>query len=267
MTDEVVTVPPAKDVFEAINRVMFDVEYIQKTKSAGLKYSFANESSIVEAVRPAMVREGIVMFCSGISNLVVREYTSSNGAQMVNTGADYEWVYRHFPSGTDFVTVAHGEASDSSDKSSNKAMTASKKYSMLTTFLLATGDDPDASQFDERKSTSTMAQAAKALPGAKATEIPPEAPKTKLLWPPEVVTALLAVSPKIFENVYDMQNALKLSKFMVPYTTPLKGVMFWSEHYREHRNMEGLKPQEAADLADDDYIAEKTRKAQDKVGE
>jgi hypothetical protein len=266
MTDFV----PAKDIYEAINRVMSQVGYIQKTKSAGLKYPYANESTIIAEIRPAMVSEGIIMFCSNIYGVETREYQTavkeyngqvSGGTSMVNVSAYYQWTFFHYPSGSFTQVMSRGEGSDSSDKANNKAATASKKYALLQTFLLATGDDPDQFQDDERAgktvSRQSMTAAATALPGAVEKAEPIE-DATK--WPEAYFEVVIA--EKLFENVFEVNNTIKHSMILDPQKTPIKNFQYWCRQYRKYRE-ENNDVIASAGLADDEYRAQLARIKQD----
>jgi hypothetical protein len=247
--------PPAKNIYEAISRVMSQVEFIQKQKSATLKYAYAGEAAIITELRPFMIENGIVMYCYGISDIETREYQSSSGTAMVNVAALYQWMFVHIDSGT-FITVwSRGEASDTSDKATNKATTAAKKYALLQTFLLITGDDPDAFQNDERKSQSVTHQPTQAKLGATQPGGKVEISK----WPDAVVAEL--VKQTIFTNRFNFEAAAMHSKVLKAGETGLQGVIFWSQRYRMHRV--DMEPADAALNADGDLLAERERQKQD----
>ncbi len=140
----------SENIHQAINAVMQEVGYVKKTKSGGLNYSFAGESALIAALRPAMVENGIYMHVLKIESVTRENYTTKSGTAMVNTVISAIIRFTHL-SGS-FVDVAStGEGSDSGDKSANKAMTGLYKYAMRQTFCIETGDDPDKYASDERK--------------------------------------------------------------------------------------------------------------------
>jgi hypothetical protein len=242
----------AKNIHEAISNVMGKVGYVQKEKKeGGLKYSYASEAALIAALRPEIVVEKITLSCDDISGVEVREYESNNGAKMVNVSLTAKWRFVHAPSGTSIIVTSRGEGSDNSDKANNKAMTGSMKYAIRQTFMIETGDDPDASQSDERRSHSTAPQA--------TPRVDPSG------WPTAYIETILAL--KYFANVFELKNALKLSKELKPGVTPLAGLQWWIECYKKFRIENKLEPQVAADTADSEYLAEKARKAQDAATE
>jgi hypothetical protein len=247
---------PASNIYEAINRVMAKVGYVQKERGGGLKFSFASESALIAALRPEMVAENITMFCIGIADVESREYESSGGTHMVNISLTGHWQFTHAPSGTSLIAVARGEGSDSSDKANNKAMTGSMKYALRQTFMIETGDDPDKDQTDERKTVSKKSdeQYAKMFAGDKPKD-----------WPKEQIDDLLTLGQ--FANIFELRNALKLSNELKPGITSTEGVTYWITQYKQARIEAKLGPAESAEHADFEYVAEKNRRTQDKAVE
>ena len=154
----------SENIHQAINAVMQEVGYVKKTKSGGLNYSFAGESALIAALRPAMVENGIYMHVLKIESVTRENYTTKSGTAMVNTVISAIIRFTHL-SGS-FVDVAStGEGSDSGDKSANKAMTGLYKYAMRQTFCIETGDDPDKYASDERKVETIQPSASPISPG------------------------------------------------------------------------------------------------------
>lgn len=262
---------PAKNISEAITRVMTKVDYVQKEKTGALKYSFAGEAALIAALRPEMVEEGISMYCAGIEDVVATEYQSSSGTRMINVTLTGHWAFVHAPSGTQIVVTSRGEGSDSSDKANNKAMTGSFKYAIRQTFMIETGDDPDKDQNDERKSASRQVSKPKAEPAAKQMAGIPEKTIDLKGWHPSQVeaamkTVLLNGTPA-FASQYEFINAVAHSKVMKPGVIPTPGLVYWIQEYKKSRIIEGQTPEASADIADNAYLAEKARKAQDEATE
>lgn len=139
-----------KNIHEAINGVMEEVGYVKKSRSAGVNYSFAGESALIAALRPAMVEHGIYMHVAKIESVTRENITTKSGTQMVNTLISAIIRFTHSTSGTSIDSASTGEGFDSGDKSANKAMTGLYKYAMRQTFCIETSDDPDKHS-EERK--------------------------------------------------------------------------------------------------------------------
>jgi hypothetical protein len=247
--DEIKT--PAKDIYEAINRVMSKVGYVQKETNKNLRYSFASESALIAALRPAMVEEGIVMLPKAYDNITSEEYlTGERQTKMKNISLTGHFILHHWPSNTEAEISTRGEGADSGDKANNKAMTGSFKYGLRQAFVIETGDDPDMYQEGDRNS---------GVDAPKNKEPEQTIPSD---WTPVTLTTLLA--EHAFMNPFEAKNALKLSKVIKP-TSPLDGIVFWAKHYRGTRDADSkITPQEAADQADFDYKEEIKRRLAEK---
>ncbi len=131
------------DIYQALNAVMGQVGYVQKTDGGGLRYSFVGEAELIKAIRPAFVEHGIVVHPSTMTNVITDSYTTKNGAVMNRTIASMVYRFAHAPSGTFIDVAVNGEGADGGDKSSNKALTGAFKYALRQTLMIETGDDPD----------------------------------------------------------------------------------------------------------------------------
>ncbi len=142
------------NIHQAINAIMAEVGYVQKTKTEKLNYSFAGEADLIAAIRPVMVKHGVYMSVVDISDVRIEQYETAKGTPMVNTSMIVKVAFYHAPSGSFITVTSRGEGADSGDKSSNKALTGAYKYALRQTFCIETGDDPDKEPSEERKSKS-----------------------------------------------------------------------------------------------------------------
>lgn len=140
--DEEATVTEHKDIHEAINAVMAEVDYVQKEKKATLNYSFASERAFIEALRPAMVTHGIYCHVANVIDVRHEDLPTKSGGSMQRVTLIATIRFSHV-GGTSVDSWATGEGMDSGDKASNKAMTGAYKYALRQTFCIETGDDPD----------------------------------------------------------------------------------------------------------------------------
>lgn len=156
MSDE----PEAKDIHEAMLRVMQDVPFLKKQKSDGLKYTYVGEAATLEALHPAFVTHKLVMYPSSAKLVGSERYTTSGGTSMALARIAVRYTLRHVPSGTEVYIHVLGEAADSGDKCLSKAHTIAMKYALRHSFLIETGDDPDDTAH-ERAGAATAAVKAK----------------------------------------------------------------------------------------------------------
>jgi len=129
------------NVYQRMLCVMNAVEYVQKDGKAGggLQYSYVSHDAVVGAVRDEMVRFGIIMI--PVANEVKQD---GNRTEVLAT---YRIINVDDPS--DFVDVQSvGYGVDRQDKGPGKALSYAKKYALLQSFLMATGDDPERDNID-----------------------------------------------------------------------------------------------------------------------
>jgi hypothetical protein len=141
----------AENIHQAILEVMKEVEYVQKERSKGVNYTLKTENAVISAVRPAMVKHGIVMYPVQVDDLHHSSFEAGKYDNHWNRlVAVHTYRFEHAPSGTHIDVAVIGDGADTGDKAGNKSMTTSKKYALLETFLLETGDDPDTAPSPKR---------------------------------------------------------------------------------------------------------------------
>lgn len=132
-----------QNIHTAIHSIMQSVGYVQKRQGGGLGYSFAGESELIAALRPAMVENGVYCHVLELRNARSEPYLTGNGKPMQRTQLEIVMRFVHAPSGSFIDVMSAGEGADSGDKSQNKALTGAYKYGLRQTFCIETGDDPD----------------------------------------------------------------------------------------------------------------------------
>jgi hypothetical protein len=136
-----------KGIHEAIAAIYSSINgYVQKTKSDGLRYSFASEADLIAKLRPAMVEHNVYVQVLEYRDVERAVVTTSKGASMNVCLLKAIVRFTHGPSGTFVDVQSLGEGADSGDKAGNKAMTCAYKYALRQTFCIETGDDPDRDQ-------------------------------------------------------------------------------------------------------------------------
>lgn len=133
---------------------MADVREVKKTgHNAAQNFDFRGVDAVVNAVGPALRAHEVVVL-PHVESIAYEPYKTSKGTQMMC--ARVIVTYRFVGPGGDWLeaTVA-GEASDSSDKATAKAMSVAFRIALLQALALPTDDiDPDA-QSIERSGEST----------------------------------------------------------------------------------------------------------------
>jgi hypothetical protein len=128
----------APAIIGAIAKVMAEVGVITKgRKNAAQNYAFRGIDDVVAGVQEVMARNGVIV----VPRVIERERdivsTKSQGS-MVSVRLLVEHTFMCAEDGSSVVCTMLGEAFDSGDKASNKAMSAALKYAITETFLIAT---------------------------------------------------------------------------------------------------------------------------------
>jgi len=136
---------PAASLAEAVCRVMDAVAYVQKDKQmhGGGSYRYVSVEAVIDALRPEMIRQQLVLLPCAVEPLTIETFEGKNGGRQNRTQVKYTFKLIHAASGQSEPVVVIGEAIDVGDKSSNKAMTAARKYALIMAFNIETGIDPD----------------------------------------------------------------------------------------------------------------------------
>lgn len=114
-----------------------EVGYIQKTGDNTFhKYRYTTEGDFLDAVRPVMVRLGLVFYPSKAEVI-----PTSSTSTLITIKYVYTLVDSESGESVDMEVVAQG--SDSQDKGAYKAATGARKYALRQLILAGTGDDPE----------------------------------------------------------------------------------------------------------------------------
>lgn len=134
-------------VYQAIAEVMkaFSKEGISKdrTNSQGATYKFRGIDDVLNALSGHLSKAGLVIIPRVLSRECV-ERTTKNGGAIFYTNVDVEFDLVCAEDGSKHTARVQGEAMDTSDKSTNKAMSAAYKYMAFQTFCIPTEGDNDA---------------------------------------------------------------------------------------------------------------------------
>jgi len=129
-------------IYKKIPLIMKAVGVIAKGRQNQIqRYNFRGIDDMYASIQPAFIEHGV--FC--VPQVIERsreERQTKNGGVLVYTILKVRFIfYAEDGSSVDCVTV--GEAMDSADKSSNKAMSAAQKYAFIQTLSIPTEGDND----------------------------------------------------------------------------------------------------------------------------
>ncbi|MEJ1938831.1 ERF family protein, partial [Nostoc sp. NIES-2111] len=146
----------SKNIYQRLHAVMQEVDYVQKEKRQGMRYSIVSHDAVTGKVRPLMVKHGVVYFPTNFKLEQV-----GNRTQLICSV-----VFQNIDNPMDRVIVeTAGYGIDDQDKGPGKAISYAVKYALLKALGLETGDDPDQDQ-DVQHRAPTVMVAANGTPGA-----------------------------------------------------------------------------------------------------
>jgi hypothetical protein len=144
MANETTTTVPY--VYLAINAVQsaLSKEGVQKDRRNQQQgYQFRGIDDMYNAIAPHMAANGLCILPRMLNRVVVERATKSGGALFyVTVEAEFDFVATK--DGSKHTVKMYGEAMDSADKATNKAMSAAYKYAVMQTFAIPTEGDNDA---------------------------------------------------------------------------------------------------------------------------
>lgn len=132
-----------QQIFELMPKVMADVGAIEKAhRNEQQKYYFRGIDDVFAAFQPVLAKHKI-FYVPEVLNKTVAERESANNRTLIYTTLTVAYTF-YAPDGSNVRAVVVGEAMDSGDKSSNKAMSAALKYALLQIFCVPTEANEDA---------------------------------------------------------------------------------------------------------------------------
>jgi hypothetical protein len=147
----------AKQIFGALARIMTKVGHVGKTrKNPQQGYQFRGIDDVVAACQEVLAAEGVVM----VPFVVEREremLTTKSGGTMASVRLLVDH-YFYAADGSSVTARTFGEAMDSGDKASNKAMSAALKYALTEALMIPTYE----ADRDTEESSPEIAAPAKA---------------------------------------------------------------------------------------------------------
>lgn len=147
----------AKQIYRAINAIQGELAKIgiskgRKNKEQG--YSFRGIDDVYGALAPLLAKYEVCVF-PHVQERIVHERTTAKGTVLFYTTLKVEYELVSAQDGSIQTCSAYGEAMDTADKSTNKAMSAAYKYMCLQVFCIPTEGENDA---DERTHDDIVAE-------------------------------------------------------------------------------------------------------------
>jgi hypothetical protein len=137
---------PIPGVYGAIAAVMADIakEGISKDRRNQQQgYSFRGIDEVYNALSPILARHKLCILPRMIARNMSERQTQKGGA-LFNVTVEAEFDFVSAVDGSHHTVRTFGEAMDSADKATNKAMSAAYKYAAMQAFCIPTEGDNDA---------------------------------------------------------------------------------------------------------------------------
>ena len=112
-------------------------------RNSGQGFNFRGIDQFMNAVAPVIARNGLVVLPRVMSKRQDERQTTKGGV-MFYTHLHVEFDFVAVSDGSTHTVATEGEAMDSADKSTNKAMSAALKYALMQAFMIPTEDMQDA---------------------------------------------------------------------------------------------------------------------------
>lgn len=139
----------------------------KKGRNKVQNYDFVRETDALDAVRPLLAERKIILTLNTVGHEFRPLYRTSSGNEMNLTILTIEGTWHDGESGETLSAGSWvGYGADTGDKSANKSTTVAVKYLLLKSFLIGTGDDPEA---DEKVDRAEQALGATARGSARVT--------------------------------------------------------------------------------------------------
>lgn len=150
----------AELIYTTIPKVAKAIGAIAKDrKNEQQGYRFRGIDDVLNACHGPLTDNGMFVTTS-VSNLIREERQGKSGGVLIYTTLQLEVTF-WAEDGSSVTTVTYGEAMDSGDKSTNKAMSAALKYAFFQTFTIPLEEMDDADRLTPDPKPRTNAAASK----------------------------------------------------------------------------------------------------------
>lgn len=138
------------NIYQKINKVMQEVQYVQKDKAVtggGQNYKAVTHDQVVSVCRESLVNNGIVIFPNQLEGefLVKRDLNLPTPVKMGLYSGKYEINFVSIDDPESRITLTvEAHAQDNGDKAPGKALTYATKSAILKVLNLETGENDES---------------------------------------------------------------------------------------------------------------------------
>lgn len=134
------------NIYETISKVMEDVGAVTKSKqnTSGQPFMYRGIDDVMNALNPAMIKNKLFVVPEVLEQ-TREDRQSAKGNALIYSVCKIKYTF-FAEDGTNISAVVIGEAFDSGDKATNKAMSIAFKYACFQVFCIPTEEmkDPDS---------------------------------------------------------------------------------------------------------------------------
>lgn len=136
---------PTMTVIQALSAVMDDVRKVAKReRNQQQNFNFRGVDAVMNAVGPVFRKHGVVAMPGKILAERIEAFETGKGSKMYRAVVTVQYRF-YGPAGDSLDAEMVGEASDSLDKATSKAMSVAYRTLLIQGLTLPTGDpDPDS---------------------------------------------------------------------------------------------------------------------------
>lgn len=164
MSEILTTTPPSGNIHKALVKIMRKIGHVSKKQRAkhGDQFYYRGIDDLYNALHPIMAHYGVyIRTVVRKREVTERQSKAGNAMQIVALLVDHIFTQED---GSNVTVTTVGEAMDTSDKASNKAMSGAMKYALIQTFAIPTAGATDS----ERDNFEPEAMAHKQQPEPQA---------------------------------------------------------------------------------------------------
>jgi hypothetical protein len=157
-------------VYQSINAVQSALakQGISKAnRNAQQGYNFRGIDDVFNALSPLLAEHGLCILPRCTERVCIERVNANTGKSLFYVTVRCEFDFVSSEDGSKHTITTYGEAMDSGDKATNKAMSAAYKYAAIQAFSIPTEGDNDADATTHDVVPATPAKPAKPKPTAE----------------------------------------------------------------------------------------------------
>lgn len=137
------------EIYKAINKVQAELASIglaKDRKNTMQGYNFRGIDDVYNVLSPLLAKHGLCIL-PRVLNREVTTHVTPKGGTLFYVAVEVEFDFVSAEDGSKHIVKTFGEAMDSGDKATNKAMSAAYKYAAFQAFAIPTEGDNDADAY------------------------------------------------------------------------------------------------------------------------